>query len=243
LSIRSLRAAMSFLTVLPVANADGSPGERLGRAYFPAIGALIGLVVAAVFAVMSAIGTPLLAAAVAVGALCLLTGAIHLDGLADAVDGLLGKGDATRRLEVMRDPRLGSFGVTALVVVLVADVAALASMSAARALVALVIAGALSRLTTLWIVALVPYVRETGLGVAAWEPSHRATDLVLGTACAALACLLDWRRSLLAIAVVAIATLILVAIARRRVGGATGDVCGAAVELGQLATLVVFAFR
>jgi adenosylcobinamide-GDP ribazoletransferase len=234
---------MSFLTVLPVANPDGSPGERLGRAYFPAIGALIGVVTAAVFGLMSAFAAPLLAAAVAVGALCLLTGAIHLDGLADAADGLLGKGDASRRLEVMRDPRLGSFGVTTLVVVLIADVAALASMSAARAVVALVIAGAVSRLATLWIVALVPYVRESGLGVAAWEPRHRVADLVVGTLSAAVACLLDWRRALLAVTVVALATLCLVAIARRRVGGATGDVCGAAVELGQLATLVVFAVR
>src|ERR1700674_1995729 len=64
--------------------------------------------------------------------------------------------------------------------------AALASRSGAGGLVGLCIAGAVSRLTTLWIGALVPYVRETGLGVAAWEPSHRATDLVIGTACAAL---------------------------------------------------------
>src|SRR5213078_3591118 len=97
-TIRSLRAAVSFLTVLPVANVDGSPGERLGRAYFPAIGALI-----------------VLAAAGGVAVLSVLTGAMHLDGLADSADGLLGGGDVTRRLENMRDPRLGSFGVTAIV--------------------------------------------------------------------------------------------------------------------------------
>src|SRR5213078_2920292 len=96
-TIRSLRAAVSFLTVLPVANVDGSPGERLGRAYFPAIGAFIGL------------------AAGGVAVLSVLTGAMHLDGLADSADGLLGDGDVTRRLEKMRDPRLGSFGVTAIV--------------------------------------------------------------------------------------------------------------------------------
>ncbi|HEX2681384.1 MAG TPA: adenosylcobinamide-GDP ribazoletransferase, partial [Candidatus Dormibacteraeota bacterium] len=99
MSIRSLRAAASFLTILPVANADGSPGERLGRVYFPAIGAVVGLAAAAVFTIMSALGPPLLAAAVTVGAVCLVTGAIHLDGLADAFDGLLGRGDAARRLE------------------------------------------------------------------------------------------------------------------------------------------------
>jgi adenosylcobinamide-GDP ribazoletransferase len=242
-SVRSLRAALSFLTILPVGNPDGSPGARLGRAYFPAIGAVIGLLAFAVFAASSALAPPLLAAAVAIGFVCLFTGAIHLDGLADAVDGLFGKGDATRRLEIMRDPRLGSFGVTALVVVLVTDVAALASIPVVRALPALVIAGGLSRLATLWIVSVVPYVRESGLGVAAWESRRRALDLSVGTVSAAAVCLLDWRRALASVLLVAITTLALVALARRRIGGATGDVCGAAVELGQMATLVVFAVR
>jgi len=242
-SIRSLRAAVSFLTVLPVANADGSPGARLGRVYFPAIGALVGLCTAVVYAVITSVASPLVSAALAVGALALLTGAIHLDGLADAVDGLLGKGDASRRLETMRDPRLGSFGTTALVVVVLADVAALASMSAARALIALLIAGAITRLATLWIVAVVPYVRQSGLGIEVWDAKHRATDLVVGSACTLVLCLLDWRRALLALVLVALTTVVLVTLARRRIGGATGDVCGAAVELGQLATLVAFAVR
>ncbi len=179
----------------------------------------------AVFAVMSALGPPLLAAGVTVGAICPFTGAIHLEGLADAFDGLLGKGDATRRLEVMRDPRLGSFGVTALVMVLVMDVAALASISVVRALAALV-AGALSRLAALWIVAAVPYVRESGLGVAAWESSHRGVDLAVGTVTAGLVCLLDWRRALPSLLVVAIVTMVPVALARRRIGGATALCAG-----------------
>src|SRR5438046_2178566 len=80
-TIRSLRAAVSFLTVLPVANVDGSPGERLGRAYFPAIGAFIGLAAGAVFAVLSSVTTRLLAAAGRVAVLSVLTGAMHLAGL------------------------------------------------------------------------------------------------------------------------------------------------------------------
>jgi adenosylcobinamide-GDP ribazoletransferase len=243
MSIRSLRAAVSFLTVLPVANADGSPGERLGRAYFPAIGALIGLVAGLVFAATSAVTTPLIGGAAAVAVLCLLTGAIHLDGLADSADGLLGRGDVARRLEVMRDPRLGTYGVTAIVVVLLLDLAAITSMSPARAVAALVIAGALSRLATLSVVAFVPYVRASGLGVAAWDPRHRRLDLAIGAASAAIAGLLDWRRALIALPLVALTALLLVVLARRQVGGATGDVCGATAELCQLATLVVFAIR
>ena len=243
MSVRSLRAAVSFLTVLPVGNPDGSAGERLGRAYFPAIGALLGLVAGATFVITSGMSSPLLGAAVAVGVLAVLTGAIHLDGLADTADGLLSNGDAERRLEVMRDPRLGSYGVTAIAVVLLVDVAALASMSPGRALAGLVVAGALSRLATLSVIAFVPYVRSSGLGVAAWDSRWRGVDLAVGAATAALVCLVDWRRAVIALPVVALVTLLLVVSARRRIGGATGDVCGATAELGQLATFLVFAVR
>jgi adenosylcobinamide-GDP ribazoletransferase len=234
---------VSFLTVLPVANPDGSPGARLGRAYFPAIGALVGLAAGAVFVVASAITTPLLGAAAAVALLCLLTGAIHLDGLADSADGLLGRGDVAHRLEVMRDPRLGSYGVTAIAVVLLLDVAGLASMSPARGLAALVIAGGLSRLATLAVITFVPYVRSTGLGVAAWDARRRGLDLMVGVLSAAVVCALDWKRALVALPLVAVTALLLVALARRRLGGATGDVCGATAELCQLAVLLVFAVR
>jgi adenosylcobinamide-GDP ribazoletransferase len=242
-TLRSLRAAVSFLTVLPVANEDGSPGERLGRAFFPAIGALIGLVAGATFAVLGSVTTPLLAAASAVAVLCVLTGAIHLDGLADSADGLLGRGDAARRLEVMRDPRLGTYGVTAIALVLILELAAIASMWPARGLAALVIAGAVSRLVVLWVIVLVPYVRERGLGVAVWDPEHRGLDLAFGSLSALLACALDWRRAAVALPLAGLAAVGVALLARRRVGGATGDVYGATVELSQLAVLLVFAAR
>jgi adenosylcobinamide-GDP ribazoletransferase len=237
----SLRSAMAFLTVLPVATSEGAPGERLGRAYFPAIGAVVGLLSAGVFAFLDAFTTPLLAAVAATATLALLTGALHLDGLADSVDGLFGGGDVARRLEVMRDPRLGSFGTVALVLVLVGEIAAIASMSPGRAAAALVIAGALSRLAMLFVITLVAYVRASGLGVAAGDSSHRAFDLALGSAIAAAACLLDWRRALLAICLVAVTALAVIVLARRRLGGATGDVYGATAELSMLAGLIAFA--
>ena len=243
MKLRSLRAAVSFLTVLPVANVDGGPGERLGRAYFPAVGGVVGLVAALVFAVVAALSTPLLAAAAAVAVLCVLTGAIHLDGLGDSADGLLGRTDVAQRLQTMRDPRLGSYGVVAIAVVLLLDMAALAAMSPVRALAALIIAGALSRLATLWVVTLVPYVRSAGLGVAALDPGHRFADLAVGSLTALLLCLLDWRRAVIAIACVALTALLVVTLARRRIGGATGDVYGATAELCQMAALLVFAVR
>ena len=241
MSIRTLRSAMAFLTVLPVATSEGGPGDRLGRAYFPAIGAVVGLASAAVFVLMGSFSTPLLAAVAATATLALLTGALHLDGLADAADGLFGGGDIARRLEVMRDPRLGSFGVVAIALVLVGEVAAIASMSPGVAVAALVIAGALSRLAMLSVITLVPYVRTSGLGVAAGDSSHRAFDLSLGASFAAVACLLDWPRALLALSLVALSATAVVVLARRRLGGATGDVYGATAELCMLAGLIAFA--
>ena len=243
MTVRSLRAAVSFLTVLPVANADGGAGSRLGRAYFPAVGALVGLVAGCVLVLVEAISTPLLGAAAAVAALCLLTGAIHVDGLADSADGLFGRGDTERRLEVMRDPRLGSYGVTAVVAVLLLQTAALAGMSPGRAVVALIVAGATSRLAAALVIAWVPYVRSSGLGSAASTTTGRGLDLVAGVATVALVALLDWRRALVAAALVAATVLLVVGLARRRLGGVTGDVCGASAELGQLAVLLVFAAR
>jgi adenosylcobinamide-GDP ribazoletransferase len=233
---------MAFLTVIPVAAAGGASGERLGRAYFPAVGALLGLAAGVVFVLAAAVTTPLLAAVAATAVMAVLTGALHLDGLADAADGLFGGGDLSRRLEVMRDSRVGSFGLVAVVLVLVGDVAALATMSPARAIVALVIAGAVSRWALLVMIAAVPYVRQAGLGVAAGG-AHRRFDLLLGSAITVIPCLLDWRRAIASLLVVLLIVVVVGAIARWRIGGATGDVYGATTELSQLGALVVFAVR
>jgi adenosylcobinamide-GDP ribazoletransferase len=231
---------MAFLTVIPVATAEDPSGERLGRAYFPAIGGLLGLVAGVCFALVAAMTTPLVAAVAATSVLAVLTGALHLDGVADAADGLFGAGDVARRLEIMRDPRVGSFGLVAVVLVLAGDVAALASMSPPRAIVALVIAGAISRWALLVMIATLPYVRQAGLGIASGGP-HRPLDLVVGSAIAAILCLLDWRHALAGALVAALIVVAVRATARRRIGGATGDVYGATAELTQLGTLIVFA--
>lgn len=240
MSIRSMRAAMAFLTVIPVATPEGTSGERLGRAYFPAVGALLGLAAGACYVLAAAVTSPLVAAVAAIAALAVLTGALHLDGLADAADGLFGGGDVARRLEVMRDSRVGSFGLVAVVLVLLGDVAALAAMSPARAIVALVIAGAVSRWALLLVIAALPYIRESGLGVAAGG-RHRPFDLLLGSAITVIICVLDWRRAVVAVVVALLIAAVVALIARRRIGGATGDVYGATAELSQLGALVVFA--
>jgi adenosylcobinamide-GDP ribazoletransferase len=240
MSLRSFRSAVAFLTVVPVGAAADHPVERLGRAYFPAVGALLGLVAGVSFALVATVTTPLIAAVAATAVLAVLTGALHLDGVADAADGLFGGRDIARRLEVMRDPRVGSFGLVAVILVMVGDVAALASLSPAQAIVALVIAGAISRWALLVMIATLAYVREAGLGVAAAGP-HRSFDVVIGSAIAVIVCLLAWRPAAVAALVAVVIALGIRAIARRRIGGATGDIYGATAELTQLGVLIVFA--
>jgi len=89
----------------------------------------------------------------------------------------------------------------------------------------------------------VPYVRASGLGVAAWDSRNRGFDVVVGAVSAGVVCALDWRRALIALPFVALTALVLIVLARKRVGGVTGDVCGATAELCQLAVLLVFAVR
>jgi len=184
-----------------------------------------------------------LAAVAAITVLAALSGGLHLDGLADSADGLLGGSTPEQRLEIMRDPQAGAFGVVALVLVLAGDLAALSGVSPARGAVALLGAGALSRLALLLVVVGLPYVRESGLGTAAQSEGRLALELGFGSLCGLAPLLLDWRRGLLAVAAVVLAAGAVALFSRARVGGATGDVYGAVVEVSQLAALAAFAVR
>lgn len=233
-----VRSALSFLTVLPVAAPDGGPGRRLGRALFPAVGLLLGLAAWAALWLGTRLAGPLLGAVAALAALAVLTGGLHLDGLADSADGLLASGGRERRLEIMRDPRLGTFGVLALVLVLLADAAALQRLGVRTGLAALAAAGALSRLAVLAALVTVPYVRPAGTGLAAAGRGGR--DLAVGAALAAPSLLLDWRHGVLAVPAAGAAAGAVAVLGRRRIGGATGDVYGAVSEMAQLAVLLAF---
>jgi adenosylcobinamide-GDP ribazoletransferase len=233
-----LRSALAFLTVLPVAARDGGPGQRLGRALFPAVGLLLGLAAWAAFWLGSLLGGPLLGAVLALASLALLTGGLHLDGFADAADGLLASGSPERRLEIMSDPRLGAFGVAALVLLLLADAALLQRLGVWAALPALLAAGGFSRLAMLAVLVALPYRRPEGLGQAAAGRGVR--DLVLGALLAVPVLFLDWRHAALGLLLAAAAAGAVAALALRRIGGATGDVYGAVSEATQFAVLLGF---
>jgi adenosylcobinamide-GDP ribazoletransferase len=186
---------------------------------------------------------PGVAAALALAAMAAATGGLHEDGLADTFDGLWGGRTPAQRLEIMRDSRVGSFGVLALVLVLLVRWQALAALAAGGGLVAACIAaGALSRAPMAAVMAGLPNARGAGLSQAVGRPAARTA--LAGAAVALALGLAALGPGALALAVAAaLPALWLAAVARARIGGQTGDVLGAAQQLGEAAALAAAAAR
>jgi adenosylcobinamide-GDP ribazoletransferase len=161
-----LAAATAFLTRVPVGRFVELDGRAVTRAapLYPLVGAAIGALAGAVVDVLAGPLPPWAAATTGVALAALLTGGMHLDALADTADAL-GGSTRERRLEIMRDPSIGSFGAAALVLVLVLEISLLAQLGARDlALVSFTAAGALSRWSALPIAFALPYARDEGQG-------------------------------------------------------------------------------
>jgi adenosylcobinamide-GDP ribazoletransferase len=238
--VSGLLAALAFLTPLPVGARRPGPSTL---AWFPVAGALVGAVVGGAWALASELWPPLVAAAVVVTVDLVVTGALHLDGLADTADGVLPHLDGPeRRREVMAAPDVGAFGVAAVVAALLLEVSALAAVGSTGAEpAALAALWALARGVMAVALVTVPYV---GGGLGAAFLGARAPLVWLGTVLVPVglaAASGDVARTLLALVVGALAAAGVVALGRRRLGGVTGDVVGAAGVVAQTVGLVVLA--
>ncbi len=236
----SLVLAIRFLTVVPVPGREGTDPGALGRAawWFPPIGLVLGLVLAAADYGLSRLFPPLVTALLVVSLWKLLTGGLHLDGLADCLDGLAGR-DPAHRLAIMRDSRIGVFGALGLVLVVLLACGALTELPVAARGPALLLAPTVGRLAPLVVgVIMRPATPSRGSGAAfinalpGWAPLvHTTAVLVLG------ALVLGPFGLAVVIAGLGIALLATWALAHG-LGGATGDVLGAGVELAELGVLL-----
>lgn len=237
-----LAAAAAFLTRIPVP-VDPDWAWRRGAAAawaYPVIGALVGAAAGLAYALLAGAGVAPWAAAwtaVAVGAA--LTGALHEDGLADAVDGLGAPRSRARALEIMRDSRMGAFGAVALVVTLGARAAAIGAFDPWGGFVALVAAGAVSRAAMVGVWGTTPAARADGLAADAGRPNGMILSIgcALGVAAAIPAASLGAVPWLAAFGAAAIAAWLVRAWALRRIGGQTGDVLGATQQVSEAAAL------
>jgi adenosylcobinamide-GDP ribazoletransferase len=243
-----VRACLRFFSRLPLAERASEAKFPLALRRAPIAGALLGLGGALPFLLALRFGEPpLVAAFLGVGAGVALTGALHEDGLADVADGFGGGVARERKLEIMRDSRIGAYGATALMLSLGLRAASLAALAATPflAVLAMIAAGAISRCACLAPLVLLPPARTDGAGQSAsfltryearpafllalafaFLPTLGGASLGACLKAALLAGLLVWG---------------LCRLARKQIGGQTGDVAGAAQQAAEIAVLLVFA--
>jgi adenosylcobinamide-GDP ribazoletransferase len=241
--LTEIRLAAGFLTILPVLpRAEIAPATLAASfGWFPLVGFALGAVLMAENLLLTPLFGDALAAVVLVLTLTVLTGAVHVDALADTADALGAGSDRRRALEIMRDSRIGSFGTAAIFFFLALEIVALATMGEARRMAALWLAPGLARWAMVAVGWRIDYLRAEGAGTMLVRPGGDR-NLALASALAAIAALpiLSWR-VLAAYAVAVALAAVMRAAYRRWLGGVTGDLLGAAGELVELAVLLVMA--
>jgi adenosylcobinamide-GDP ribazoletransferase len=239
--VHDCKVALVFLTRLPLAPEPTGDRSSLGASVvmFPLVGALIGLLGGVGYVLAFWLGLPPLpAATVALATTIWLTGALHEDGLADVADGFGGGRTLEDKLRIMRDPRLGSYGALALILGVLARAGALAALAApADVMAALVAAGAASRAALAPVMTMLPVARAEGLAAGAGRPHPlRAAAAVL--VAALISVVLLGKASAAALLAGAAATFVVAWLARRQIGGHTGDVLGAVQQLTEIGVLL-----
>lgn len=241
---RDFRTTLGFFTRLPVGRAPvGSQAQgnlaAAARA-FPLAGLAVGLIGAFVYLGAVKIGlSGLLAALLAVAATGALTGALHEDGLADVADGLGVRGDHDRKLAVMKESHIGSFGTLALIFATAIKVAALAALGTPELVAgALIATHALSRSVLPLAMRSLPLARPGGLGDHAGKPSAEGVYWSLGLGLASALFSVYLPAALVALVAAVAAAVLIGKLAERQFGGYTGDVLGAIEQVAEIAILV-----
>lgn len=237
--MRSLQIAFGLLTTLPVRLPDDWSAGDSGRAsaWFPLVGLVISSLTWLAWKGAMLLFPPLVAGVVALFVWVALTGGLHLDGLADCCDGLLASVPVERRLEIMKDPHVGAFGVIGLILILLLKGMMLASLTSAAS-PGILLAASLAR----WCIlpaALFPLARNSGMA-ADFASGFRRSFLFWGAVIPLLIALLLGVRGLLSALVGLGAAALVLWFAKSRIGGVTGDVFGMIVEVVETVVLLVF---
>jgi adenosylcobinamide-GDP ribazoletransferase len=235
--LHNLRLTAAFLTRIRISHGEQVALDRMAR-WFPLVGLLIGVVATAVYLSAELLFGPLVASVLAVLAAVLLTGGFHQDGLADAADGLVGGWTPEERLQILKDSRHGTYGVLALVVQVVLQVAALSVLPVTGGSIALLLMHSIAR-------AVAVSTMRAGMGLsgglgANYVAGVTKKDIVVAQAFAVVLAvgLAGWH-GLVAYSAASLAAWFVVRYAIRRIGGIVGDVLGAAEQVAETAVLLV----
>jgi adenosylcobinamide-GDP ribazoletransferase len=237
--VRTLRTAFGLMTTLPVRIPDDWSAGDSGRAavWYPFVGLVIGSLTWLAWKGTALIFPPWAAAVMTLLVWVVLTGGLHIDGLADCCDGLLASTSVERRLEIMKDPHIGAFGVTGLILLLLLKTAALASLTPASSF-SILLGASLARFCILP-AALLPLARPSGMGADFALGFRRSYIFWSAVIPLIIAILLGIRGAVAVLAGLGALSLILW-FAKWRIGGVTGDVFGMTVEIVEAVVLLTF---
>jgi adenosylcobinamide-GDP ribazoletransferase len=243
--VNELKIGFIFLTRLPLTlQQPAAPGE-LSRALWcaPIVGVAVGLVGAAVYGFAQTLNLPPLPAAVlAVAATVLVTGALHEDGLADVIDGFGGGATRERKLDIMRDSRIGTYGVCALILSFMLRVAALSNLGdPGLVAAALVAAHAAARAPISAFMRVVPTARTDGMSADAGRPPQTSALVAALLGLIAVVMAFGFGAGFVAIVLLCAGFGLMAWLCNRQIGGQTGDVLGALEQIGEIAVLLVAA--
>ncbi len=250
--MNGLRSAIGFLTILPAAPGDAAGGLASARTWFPVVGLILGAILVAADLLLRSVDSmvtqgdstlpPLLSAVLLTVILVVLTRALHLDGFMDCCDALFGGFDRKRRLEILRDPHVGAFAVTGVVCLLLLKASAILALPQAGRLWVLLLFPCLSRWAVVLAMELFPYVRSGGIGTPFLNNTRRwqVAFALLVTVIAAL--VIAGVAGLVLVAVTSAVAWCVGAWASKQLGGVTGDVYGAVIEVSEVAVLLVGVF-
>jgi adenosylcobinamide-GDP ribazoletransferase len=237
--------AFQFLTIMPALIQRRFTAQEMGRAvgWFPLVGLALGLVLYGVNYVADLFFPANVATALTIFAWVAFTRAFHLDGFMDTCDGLFGGFTPERRLEIMKDSRLGAFGAAGGILILLLKYSALASMSASDMCGAMVLATTLGRWTSPLVIFAFPYAREEGLGIE-MKRNVCWIEVIIATIIALSVCLIfqGWL-GLVLMLVAALTAFLLALFIMHLLPGLTGDTYGAVTEMVEAIILILFTIQ
>ena len=240
--IAEVQVGFMLLTRLPTGRLGGYVPELAAAKWtFPLAGLVVGGSLAGVYITLNSLGLPTdLAAILALAAGMMMTGGLHEDGLADCADGFGGGQTREQKLEIMKDSRVGSYGVLALILVIAARIMALTALPAtAQSLILVISLAMVSRLMMVVYLNWLPSARAEGLGHQAGKAG--SLSVVVGTALCVPAVLFSGGFIFFSLAALGGAALMVGWAAKRQIGGQTGDVCGAGQLLSETAGWIILA--
>jgi adenosylcobinamide-GDP ribazoletransferase len=241
--VSGIRASVAFLTRLPLGQGTSTAENNLARASwaFPIAGIMIGLIGGVIYALAYRLGLGAWpAAALCVAATLAVTGCLHEDGLADTADGFGGGATRERKLEIMRDSRIGTYGVCALILSILLRVAVVATLGQpSLALCALIAAHGAARATLPVFMMIVPPARDDGLSRAAGQPTQQSAIIAGVLGIAILAVFLGPLAGFAALILLVVVMALTAWLSSSQIGGQTGDVLGALEQIGEATVLLV----